>query len=216
MRSNGRLRDLHVHAELPLSQQTLTVAAYDQPVAGGAAQGKILSTITTQVVIVEGRANALNVVLGGIVADLFVSVPPLTFWNYSTVKITLTAKDPDGYTIAGAYAAPIVVMYSGSNSVVLDQYAPTSLTDSSQVPDLVSAFGGTIGPATLTAMVTNGGSTVTPTAPVTGVIQSGTFALSNTYSSGGNEYGANRHLDAGRSRRAAHGGDPQAVLQRHQ
>ena len=175
---------------LPLSQQTLTVAAYDQAVAGGAAQGKILSTITTQVVIVEGQANALNVVLGGIVADLSVSVPPVTFWNHSTVKITVTAKDPDGYTIAGAYAAPIVVTYSGSNSVVLDQYAPTSLTDSSQVPDLVSAFGGTIGSATLTAMVTNGGSTVTRTAPVTGVIQSGTFALSNTYSSGGNQYGA--------------------------
>ena len=167
----------------------LTVDAHDQPVGGGTARGKLLSTVTTQISVYEGQANALNVVLGGVVADITLSVAPLLFWDRSTANVTVVAKDPDGYVIAGRYAAPIAVTYAGNNHAVLDPYAPTTLTDSSQIPGVVSAFGGTLA-GTLTASVTNGGATITRSVPLTGSVQSTTFALSNTYDSSGTWYGA--------------------------
>lgn len=176
---------------LALGQQMLTVDAHDGPVSAGTAHGNVLSTITTQIVVNEGQANALNVVLGGIVADMSLTVAPLLFWDRSSANVTVVAKDPDGYIIAGRYAAPIAITIAGNNHAVLDPYAPStlSLTDSSQTTDVVSAFGDILS-ATVTATVTNGGTTVTRSVPLTGTIQSTTFALSNTYNSGGSQYGA--------------------------
>lgn len=174
---------------LGLGQRTLVVDAHDQPVSGGIAQGSLLSTVTTPIFVYEGQTNALNVVLGGVVADLTLSVGSLLYWNRSSATISVVAKDPDGYVIAGRYAAPIVISYTGNNHVVLDPYAPTALTDSSQVPDVISTFGDTLS-GTITATVTNGGTTVTRSVPLTGAMQSTTFALSSTYNSSGTWYGA--------------------------
>lgn len=172
-----------------LGQRTVTVDARDQPVSGGVAQGTVVSTVAAQLFVSEGQANAFNVVLGGVVADMTLSVGTLLFWNRSSATVSVVAKDPDGYVISGRYAAPIIVTYTGNNHVVLDPYAPTTLTDSSQVPDVISTFGETLS-GTVTATVTNGGTTVTRSVPLTGTIQSTTFALSNRYNSSGTWYGA--------------------------
>ena len=173
---------------LALGSQMITVDAHDQPVSDGAARGAVLSTVTTQIFAYEGQANALNVVLGGVVSDMSLAVAPVLFWDRSSANVSVVAKDPDGYIIAGRYAAPITVTYAGNNHVVLDPYAPSTLTDSSQIPDVVSSFGGTLS-GTVTATVTNGGTTITRSVPLTGTVQSMTFALGNTFSQNGAWYG---------------------------
>jgi hypothetical protein len=176
---------------LALGSQMLTVDAHDQPVSGGAAHGKLLSTITTQILVYEGQSNALNVVLGGVIADLSLTVAPLIYWNRSTANVTVVAKDPDGYVIAGRYAAPIALTYAGNNHAVLDPYAPSTLTltDSSQTTDVVSAAGDTLS-GTVTATVTTGATTVTRSVLLTGSVQSATFALGNTFNQNGSWFGS--------------------------
>ena len=173
---------------LPVDQQTLTVSAYDGAVAGGVAQGAVLSTVTTQLFIYEAQVNTLDIVLGGVIADLSLSVAPIVLWDSSTANITIVAKDADGYTIAGAYGTPITVTYAGNTFALLDDYAPDPLTDSSQVTDIVSPFGGVVA-GTVTAS-TASSPAVTKSVPLTGVIQSGTFVLSNTENVSGMQYGA--------------------------
>jgi hypothetical protein len=174
---------------LPLYQQQLTVNAYDQPLANGTAQGTILSTLTETVFIQEGSANQLNLVLGGIVGSLSVTVDPLVYWDGSTAKIYIVAKDPDGYTIVGPYATPISLSYTGTPTALLDPYAPNPVPDSSTVPDVVCTFGAPAN-GTVTVSATNSSGTIKQTVPIVQQIPSGTFALSNTYNSSGNWYGA--------------------------
>ncbi len=172
---------------LPLQYQTLTVSAYDGAVVNGASQGKVLSTITSSVLISEAQANAFNVVLGGVVADVSLSVGTLTYWDRSTTNVTVVAKDPDGYTIVGPYSTPIAVSCSACTGALLDPYAPAQLTDSSQTPDVISTFGEILS-GSVTATVS--GSAVTKSVPLTGVIQSGTFLLGTAYLSSGKWFGA--------------------------
>jgi hypothetical protein len=89
--------------------QTFTVSLY----AGANATGGVLSTGSTTATIVAGQANAVQIVFGGVVAKLALSLgsAAVTAGSATTIPVFVQAIDAAGYTIVGAdpYAQPIAL-----------------------------------------------------------------------------------------------------------
>ncbi|MBV9439319.1 MAG: hypothetical protein JOZ24_04930, partial [Candidatus Eremiobacteraeota bacterium] len=75
--------------------------------------GNVLSTGQTTATIVSGQSNSLNVVFGGVVASVAVSLGQnaVSAGTPATIPVSVTARDAAGYTIVGSdpYATPIVL-----------------------------------------------------------------------------------------------------------
>lgn len=89
--------------------QTFSVSLY----AGVNATGGLLSTGSTVATIVAGQANAVQIVFGGVVAKLALSLgtAAVVTGSPATIPVFVHAIDAAGYTIVGAdpYEQPIVL-----------------------------------------------------------------------------------------------------------
>jgi hypothetical protein len=93
--------------DVPAGSATFTLAAYDQPNAGGS----LIATASPTYKIVAGQTNNENVTLNGVPATLSMALPIATAGTafLSPQNISVTAKDGDGNTILGTYATPIAL-----------------------------------------------------------------------------------------------------------
>ena len=147
----------------------------------------------------KGLTGAESQAVQAVVKDFTKNPPVLKVWldanhllQREEVSISMSASGgavaADVIIDFSDYGTPITVTYAGNTFALLDDYAPDPLTDSSQVTDIVSPFGGVVA-GTVTAS-TASSPAVTKSVPLTGVIQSGTFVLSNTENVSGMQYGA--------------------------
>ena len=99
--------------DVPPGAANFTLAAYDQPNAGG----NLIATASPTYTIVAGQANNENVTLNGMPGALSLAIPSATSGTpfASPQSMSVTAKDADGNTILGAYAVPIAISDSDTS-----------------------------------------------------------------------------------------------------
>ncbi len=140
--------------DVPAGSATFTLAAYDQPNAGG----NLIATASPTYTIVSGQANNESVTLNGVPAALSLSLPTAIAGTAfaSPQSISVTAKDGDGNTILGTYASPITITDSDTSGATA---IATTGSDSPPAGQLLSSSdaatlaytGLAIAPATITA-----------------------------------------------------------------
>ena len=98
---------------VPAGSATFTLAAYDQPNAGG----NLIATASPTYTIAAGQANNESVTLNGVPAALSLAVPSATAGTAfaSPQSISVTVRDGDGNTILGTYATPVTIADSDSS-----------------------------------------------------------------------------------------------------
>ena len=140
--------------QVPAGSANFTLAAYDQPNAGG----NLIATASPTYTIVAGHANNENVTLNGVPATLGVAVPIATAGTAfaSPQAISITAKDGDGNTILGTYASPITINdadMSGATSIATSgsDSPPAGQVLSSSDTASLSYTGLAIAPVTISA-----------------------------------------------------------------
>ena len=138
---------------MPPGSANFTLAAYDQPNAGG----NLIATASPTYTIVAGQANNENVTLNGMPAELSLTVPSATAGTAfgSPQSISVTAKDADGNTILGSYAVPIAISdsdTSGATSIATSgsDNPPAGQLLSSSDTATIAYTGLAIAPATIT------------------------------------------------------------------
>ena len=139
--------------DVPAGSANFTLAAYDQPNAGG----NLIATASPTYTIVAGTANNENVTLNGMPAALSLTVPTATAGTaFATPQnMPVTAKDADGNTILGTYAVPIAVGdsdTSGATSITTSgsDNPPAGQLVSSSDTATIAYTGLAIAPATIT------------------------------------------------------------------
>ena len=139
--------------DVPAGSANFTLAAYDQPNAGG----NLIATASPTYTIVAGQANNENVTLNGMPSALSLAVPSATAGTpfASPQSISVTAKDADGNTILGTYAVPIAISdsdASGASSIATSgsDNPPAGQLLSSSDAATIAYSGLAIAPATVT------------------------------------------------------------------
>jgi hypothetical protein len=103
-----------VDVAAPVGEQTFTVKTFD----GLQGAGNVLATGSVTHTIVEGTANAVGVILGGVVASLAVSVADTTpaIGPASEKSLIVEAKDATNRTIIGNYANAVTLNLTGNTT----------------------------------------------------------------------------------------------------
>src|ERR1700676_5491 len=118
--------------------QTFTVSLYSAANASGA----ILSTGSTTATIVAGQNNSVQIVFGGVVAKLALSLGSavVTAGSATTIPVSVQAIDAAGYTIVGPdpYAQPIALSDDDTSGVT----RPSTTTVTSPQTTVALAYSG--------------------------------------------------------------------------
>lgn len=140
--------------DVPAGSANFTLAAYDQPNAGG----NLIATASPTYTIASGQANNENVTLNGVPTTLVLAVPSATAGTAfaSPQTMSITAKDGDGNTILGTYASPITLGdsdTSGATSIATSgtDNPPAGQVLSSSDAATIAYSGLAIAPATIAA-----------------------------------------------------------------
>lgn len=139
--------------DVPAGSATFTLAAYDQPNAGG----DLIATASPTYTIVAGQANNESVTLNGVPAAVTVTPPSATAGTVfaSPQNISVTVKDGDGNTIMGTYANPLTLTdsdTSGATSIATsgNDNPPAGQLLSSSDTATIAYTGLAIAPVTIT------------------------------------------------------------------
>lgn len=100
----------------PIGQAYISVDAFDKPItAGGGTQGDVLSSGGTTASIIEGRANSVQLTMGGVAAKAAITSLDTNPVNGTATDLhfALNIMDADGYTIVGS--APYALAQGGTN-----------------------------------------------------------------------------------------------------
>ncbi|HTZ55304.1 MAG TPA: glycine-rich protein [Candidatus Acidoferrum sp.] len=138
--------------DVPAGSDTFTLAAYDQPNAGG----NLIATASPTYTIVAGQANNETVTLNGVPSSLALALPSATAGTAfaSPQSMSVTAKDGDGNTILGTYAIPITIGDSDTSGATLiatsgSDTPPANTLLSSSDAATIAYSGLAIAPATI-------------------------------------------------------------------
>ena len=139
--------------DVPPGAANFTLAAYDQPNAGG----NLIATASPTYTIVAGQANNENVTLNGMPVALSLAVPSASAGTpfASPQSVSVTAKDADGNTILGTYAVALAITdsdTSGATSIATSgsDNPPAGQLLSSSDSATIAYSGLAIAPATIT------------------------------------------------------------------
>jgi hypothetical protein len=137
--------------------QTFAVSLY----SGANGAGSVLSTGRTTATIVAGQANTVQIVFGGVVARLALSLgsASVTAGSAATIPVSVQAIDAAGYTIVGPdpYAQPIALSDDDTSGVTT--LSTTTVTSPQTTVALTYSGAASIAAAHLSASVP--GTTIT-------------------------------------------------------
>ena len=152
----------------PVGTDLFTFATYDEAYG----QGNVLGRAAITQSIVDGAANTVTAVLGGIIASLAITLgnPTPNAGTAAAIPITASGRDADGNTIVGSsdYGAPIVLTITDpANSGTLS--LSTKSLQSPAAAATLNYNGGTLVSASVVASTTGVASvsaTISPTPTV--------------------------------------------------
>jgi virginiamycin B lyase len=130
-------RSCTVPAAAPAGDDDFVVKTYDaQPVQDSFARAKQLAIGSTTLVVVDGRANGVNLTVGGVVAKaaIVLASPIVPVIDRNSQLATVSARDADGNTIVSdgwwdVDGNPVTIALSASNTTpVVLGFAPASVT----------------------------------------------------------------------------------------
>ena len=119
--------------DLPLGPTTIAVSTFDGPLSNGQPTGTLLAQAQVTQTIVAGQSNPIVMTLLGVPKAVKLQLDQATIpvGSATTVKLTATVLDPDGYTITSdPYLTPVTVASDdASGQVSIDKNTLANPTD---------------------------------------------------------------------------------------